>query len=74
MPSNPETIIHDIQMEFDSLIDFVAGERACTAQVYVSGACWAVALGRQLLTLWLCGSVRSHGKAGPEEAVAALSQ
>ncbi len=25
MPSNPETIMHDIQMEFDSLIDFVAG-------------------------------------------------
>jgi len=34
MPSNPETIIRDIQIEFDALIDFVAGDQAHTAQVY----------------------------------------
>ncbi len=62
MPSNPETIIRDIQMEFDSLIDFVAGEQARTAQVYAieRGLLGRLlALGRQLLTLFLVVRART---------------
>jgi len=53
MPSNPETIIRDIQMEFDNLLDFVAGDEAHTAPVYAIERSLLerlLALGRQLST------------------------
>lgn len=56
MPSNPDTIIHDIQAEFDNLINFVTAEGAHTAQVYdIERGLLArlLALGRQLLALFL---------------------
>ncbi len=62
MPSNPETIIRDIHMEFDALIDFVAGEEAHTAQIYdiergLLGR--LLAMGRQLLALFLAVRARA---------------
>ena len=65
MPSNPETIIRDIQMEFDSLIDFVTGDEAHTAQVYAieRGLLGRLlALGRQLLTLFLVVRARASDR------------
>jgi hypothetical protein len=65
MPSNPETIIRDIQMEFDNLIDFVAGDEAHTAQVYAieQGLLHRMlALGRQLLTLFLVVRARASDR------------
>ncbi len=62
MPSNPETIIRDIQMEFDNLLDFVAGDEAHTAQVYAIERGLLerlLALGRQLLTLFLVVRARA---------------
>ena len=62
MPSNPETIIRDIHMEFDALIDFVAGEEAHTAHIYdiergLLGR--LLAMGRQLLALFLAVRARA---------------
>jgi hypothetical protein len=34
MPSTPDTLIRDIRMEFDDLLDFVTGQQARSAQVY----------------------------------------
>ncbi len=65
MPSNPETIIRDIQMEFDNLIDFVAGDEAHTAQVYAIERGLLerlLALGRQLLTLFLVVRARASDR------------
>ncbi len=65
MPSNPETIIRDIQMEFDNLLDFVAGDEAHTAQVYAIERGLLerlLALGRQLLTLFLVVRARASDR------------
>lgn len=65
MPSNPETIIQDIQMEFDHLLDFVAGDEAHTAQVYAIERGLLerlLALGRQLLTLFLVVRARASDR------------
>ena len=62
MPSNPETIIQDIQVEFDNLLDFVTGEEAHTAQVYAIERgllSRLLALGRQLLALFLAVRARA---------------
>ena len=65
MPSNPETIIRDIQMEFDHLLDFVAGDEAHTAPVYAIERGLLerlLALGRQLLTLFLVVRARASDR------------
>ena len=65
MPSNPETIIQDIQMEFDNLLDFVAGDEAHTAQVYAIERGLLerlLVLGRQLLTLFLVVRARASDR------------
>ena len=62
MPSNPETIIQDIQVEFDNLLDFVSGEEAHTAQIYdiERGLLKRLlALGRELLALFLAVRARA---------------
>lgn len=61
MPSNPATIIRDIQMEFDALLDFVAGDQAHTAQVYAIERGLLrrlLGLGRQLLALFFAVRAR----------------
>ena len=61
MPSNPETIIRDIHMEFDALLDFVAGDQAHTAQVYAIERGLLrrlLGLGRQLLALFFAVRAR----------------
>lgn len=62
MPSYSAPIIHDIQMAFDNLIDFVTGEEAHTAQIYdiERGLLRRLlALGRQLLALFLAVRARA---------------
>ncbi len=63
MPSNPEHIIQDIQVEFDNLLDFVTGEEAHTAQIYAIERgllSRLLALGRQLLALFLAVRAQAH--------------
>ena len=61
MPSTPDTLIREIRMEFDDLLDFVTGQQAHSAQVYTieRGLLGRLlGLGRQLLALFLAVRAR----------------
>ena len=61
MPSTPESLIRDIHMEFDDVLDFVSGQQACSAQVYAIERgllSRLLDLGRQLLALFLAVRAR----------------